>query len=813
KNARRVLVDGNVFENNWVDGQNGTAILFTVRNQEGTAPWSAVEDVTFTNNILRHTAAGFLILGHDYNGTSQEARRILIRNNVMEDVGGSRWGTNGRLFDIESGTTFPGPSELRIDHNTAFHSGNLIVAGEYDSATSSYPIKPGFIYTNNLTRHNDYGVIGSNSGTGLSTLNNYFPGHVFQGNVMIGGPPALYPANNYFPASVEAVGFADYAGGNYRLALNSPYRNAGTDGRDVGADIDAIITAMGADATQPPNRPPLVSLTATPTQGVAPLPVSISVNASDSDGQVVAYRLECGDGHVSSGSTCSHTYSAPGTYTIRVMVTDNGGATATASLPVSVSEPVNPSPTNSVVLYAAEASVKAGAWSVVADQSAAGGSRIHNADSASPKLPFPLANPAHYFEMSFQAEAGRPYRLWVRGKAQNDHWGNDSVFVQFSDSVTSGGAAVYRIGSASGTEVNLEDCSGCGLSGWGWQDNGWGVGALGPVIYFQSSGEHRVRVQTREDGLSIDQIVLSSTTYLSASPGGVRNDTTILPKSGGGNPIPVVTPTITSVLPNTSPTLGGVPFVITGTNFAAGATVKVGGTPASNVIVNGGTSISAVAPAHAAGVVDVVVTNPSGQSATLTRGFTYVSLQPPTVAITASPLSGVYPLTVNFTSTASDPDGFIASYLWDFGNGQTSTQPLASTVYRSAGSYTARLTVRDNSGMTASASVVINVTTGTSPVVRVLTPNTRVTVRINSLYNITWSVTGASEVRRQEIYLSLDNGATWRVVNQELPANVTSYMWKVPKSTTQNARIKVVVRCYNGMSSEDTSDVSFIIAK
>ncbi|HYP28512.1 MAG TPA: hypothetical protein VE262_17495, partial [Blastocatellia bacterium] len=41
KNARRVLVDGNVFENNWVDGQNGTAILFTVRNQEGTAPWSA----------------------------------------------------------------------------------------------------------------------------------------------------------------------------------------------------------------------------------------------------------------------------------------------------------------------------------------------------------------------------------------------------------------------------------------------------------------------------------------------------------------------------------------------------------------------------------------------------------------------------------------------------------------------------------------------------------------------------------------------------------------------------------------------------
>src|SRR5262249_13573319 len=47
KSARRVLIDGNVFENNWEDGQNGFAILFTVRNQTGGAPWSVVEDITF----------------------------------------------------------------------------------------------------------------------------------------------------------------------------------------------------------------------------------------------------------------------------------------------------------------------------------------------------------------------------------------------------------------------------------------------------------------------------------------------------------------------------------------------------------------------------------------------------------------------------------------------------------------------------------------------------------------------------------------------------------------------------------------------
>ena len=90
------------------------------------------------------------------------------------------------------------------------------------------------------------------------------------------------------------------------------------------------------------------------------------------------------------------------------------------------------------------------------------------------------------------------------------------------------GVAQFRIGTTGATEVNIEDCSGCGLSGWGWQDNGWGVGVRGPLIYFASSGVQRLRIQTREDGLSIDQIVLSPGRYLTASPGALKNDNTIL---------------------------------------------------------------------------------------------------------------------------------------------------------------------------------------------------------------------------------------------------------------------------------------------
>ena len=57
KNARRVLIQGNRFERNWADGQQGFAIVLTPRNQDGTAPWSVVEDVSFVDNELRDIGA------------------------------------------------------------------------------------------------------------------------------------------------------------------------------------------------------------------------------------------------------------------------------------------------------------------------------------------------------------------------------------------------------------------------------------------------------------------------------------------------------------------------------------------------------------------------------------------------------------------------------------------------------------------------------------------------------------------------------------------------------------------------------------
>jgi endonuclease/exonuclease/phosphatase family metal-dependent hydrolase len=182
-----------------------------------------------------------------------------------------------------------------------------------------------------------------------------------------------------------------------------------------------------------------------------------------------------------------------------------------------------------VVLHTSTATTS-GNWSRVSDSSAAGSVRLANTDRNAAKVSVALASPVDFFELTFQASAGVPYRLWMRGNAASNSYSNDSVHVQFSDSVTSTGQASYRIGSSTSTVYTIEDCSGCGVSGWGWNDNYYGSTA-GALIYFAATGTHTIRVQVREDGISLDQIVLSPVQYRTTAPGLPKNDVTILAPS------------------------------------------------------------------------------------------------------------------------------------------------------------------------------------------------------------------------------------------------------------------------------------------
>lgn len=233
KNARRVLVEGNVLEHNWEHEQNGFAILFTVRNQNGGAPWAVVEDVTFRRNIVRHSGSGVNILGRDDNFPSQQTKRILIQDNLFEDISSAKWGGSGILFQLLEGT-----SDVIIDHNTGLQDGHVILA---DGKSHT-----GFVFRNNIVPHAQYGITGTGTGTGIPTLSRYFPGAIIQKNVFAGGEHAQYPKGNFFPASLERVKFVNRATGDYRLAYTSQAKKAGTDGKDLGADFAGLAEAIKA---------------------------------------------------------------------------------------------------------------------------------------------------------------------------------------------------------------------------------------------------------------------------------------------------------------------------------------------------------------------------------------------------------------------------------------------------------------------------------------------------------------------------------------------------------------------------------------
>ena len=112
KHAQDVTVDGNIFENNWLAAQSGYAIVLTPRNQYNDNPWTVVQRVTFTNNIVRHVSSAFNILGYDNNAPSRQTNHITIRNNVLEDVNGTNWGGDGRLMLISQA------ADVTVDHNT-----------------------------------------------------------------------------------------------------------------------------------------------------------------------------------------------------------------------------------------------------------------------------------------------------------------------------------------------------------------------------------------------------------------------------------------------------------------------------------------------------------------------------------------------------------------------------------------------------------------------------------------------------------------------------------------------------------------------
>ena len=165
----------------------------------------------------------------------------------------------------------------------------------------------------------------------------------------------------------------------------------------------------------------------------------------------------------------------------------------------------------------------AGAWQIVnGDPTSPEQVTLLTPDNGFAALDAPLANPSDYLEFDFEVPAPAEYHLWLRLLATNNLKSNDSVWVQFSNA-TINGAPAYRIGSTDALLVNLEDCSGCGLSGWGFQDRAWWL-SQSPIVTLPA-GHQTIRIQVREDGAMFDEFVLSPSRYMTTAPGPVKNST------------------------------------------------------------------------------------------------------------------------------------------------------------------------------------------------------------------------------------------------------------------------------------------------
>jgi hypothetical protein len=230
KCGHNIVAAGNIFENNYADGQSGEAILIKSGAQpEEANPRAEVSDVDFRNNKILNTRAGFNVVGIQSWIAPHPplANHIRFSNNFWQE-------REGR------GNLVLSPNYFELNHNTFISTGEMgtFLMTEQAGTMPDYKA-PGLKLLNNLSHSVIYNSIHSPVGPGTTALNYAFWGWEARANVFTWARADWYSAGNFFPTAYESI-FASYATGNYSLASRSIYRGAATDGLDIGADMEAL---------------------------------------------------------------------------------------------------------------------------------------------------------------------------------------------------------------------------------------------------------------------------------------------------------------------------------------------------------------------------------------------------------------------------------------------------------------------------------------------------------------------------------------------------------------------------------------------
>jgi len=193
-------------------------------------------------------------------------------------------------------------------------------------------------------------------------------------------PTASFTFAPSSPIAGSSVGFNASASSDPDGSIVSYAWSFGDGGTGSGATVSHTYAAPGSYTAQltvtdddgtpdtrtavvtvsaPANQAPIASFTVSPSSGVPGTTFTFNAGSSyDPDGSIVSYQWTFGDGSTGSGASAQHAYAAPGTYTVRLTVFDNGGASDTTTRSVSVQssglpdllvESMSASPTNPTI--------------------------------------------------------------------------------------------------------------------------------------------------------------------------------------------------------------------------------------------------------------------------------------------------------------------------------------------------------------------------------------------------------------------------------------------------------------------------------
>jgi hypothetical protein len=224
KNVRRLLVEGNAFENTWEDAQP-FAVNLKSENQSNTAPYSQTADVTIRRN--RFTClSGWLSLSGKGSSANPNvlATRITVTDNLVEQFNVAPCTGSGNVIGMSSGI-----EDVVIAHNTIVNPGptnTLITLGSPLSGIR-------FAMHSNIAYVGTYGVKGAQLASGTSSIATALPGSLFNANLLLGASCSSYPTTTLCLSSLPAS-----------LPL-------GFDGRPIGADTAAVNAATRNAVVQP----------------------------------------------------------------------------------------------------------------------------------------------------------------------------------------------------------------------------------------------------------------------------------------------------------------------------------------------------------------------------------------------------------------------------------------------------------------------------------------------------------------------------------------------------------------------------------